>query len=263
MKEYYHSQDPRRFYVYGHYSSSGQLFYIGKGTAARYRSKSDRSQRWKDFVEENGLECKIIHDGLTDEEALSLETKLISETPDLINRVKRFKKNTISHDELISNFEYKDGELIRRSNLKKVGTSNQKYSIAEIKGITYPVHRLIYFYFNPSFDWSKQIDHIDGNSMNNKIENLREVLPWENNRNRVLRSETGYQLVHKCFTKGKFTGYQLMFNLNNKRVNLRFLLSSYGSEENCLKAVLEYKDSIRSVLLLIGYTERIYDTRTT
>lgn len=48
---------------------------------------------------------------------------------------------------------------------------------------TYYTHRLVYESFNGKIKDGNQVDHIDSNPLNNKLENLREVTPIENYRN--------------------------------------------------------------------------------
>ena len=51
----------------------------------------------------------------------------------------------------------------------------------------YRAHRLIWLLFHG--DLPKQLDHVDGNRQNNKIENLRECTPSQNQHNCKLRSD--------------------------------------------------------------------------
>lgn len=62
---------------------------------------------------------------------------------------------------------------------KKAKTSYRQISV---KGRFYREHRLIWLIEHG--EWPEQIDHIDGNGLNNKISNLRNVSNIENNRNR-------------------------------------------------------------------------------
>lgn len=69
------------FYVYFHRDSSGQIFYIGKGTGQRAWSR-DRHPAWKKYVAGRlGGEYKveIYRNGLTEAEAEGLESLLIDE----------------------------------------------------------------------------------------------------------------------------------------------------------------------------------------
>lgn len=68
-----------RFYVYEHYGkTTGELFYIGKGTGGRCDSSRDRNVHWhKRVEEEGGFYAVIVKDGLYNEDALARESHLI------------------------------------------------------------------------------------------------------------------------------------------------------------------------------------------
>jgi hypothetical protein len=67
------------FYIYAHYKTGEPdvPFYIGKGSGDRAYEKYDRRPHWKNVVAKYGYEVRILHDGLTEEEAFWIETKLI------------------------------------------------------------------------------------------------------------------------------------------------------------------------------------------
>jgi hypothetical protein len=100
----------------------------------------------------------------------------------------------ISQLELLELFEYKDGELYWKKNYfknlvgKVVGYDNKNgYKKVVIKHKHYFVHRLI-FLINHGY-MPDLIDHIDGNPLNNKIENLRKATRAENALNSKLQSK--------------------------------------------------------------------------
>jgi hypothetical protein len=74
---------------------------------------------------------------------------------------------------------------------------NTEYLSVGFKGKKYYVHRLVWLMTYG--DWPKGgIDHIDGNGLNNKIENLRDVAQSENTKNRRLNrnNKSGQCGVH-------------------------------------------------------------------
>ncbi len=84
-------ESPRRFYVYGHYDSSGVPFYIGKGSGRRAWSTHKRHHLWQRYVTKNlggDYRVKILHDDLDEDGAESLESAWIAqETSTLVNWV--------------------------------------------------------------------------------------------------------------------------------------------------------------------------------
>lgn len=68
---------------------------------------------------------------------------------------------------------------------------------------SYPVHRIIYEMHNGAIEPEMQIDHLDGNPLNNEINNLRAVPVNINQRNRKLSCVNTSGVVGVCFNKRK------------------------------------------------------------
>jgi len=125
----------------------------------------------------------------------------------------------------------KKGDWHRCDNIKPHYNKNtNRYDIqVEVNGKNYMLHRIIYFAFNPTFDFynSKiQVDHINRDSLDNKPANLREATHAQNRRNtkahinnnlglkniydrenywRVRVKKDGQTVVDRCFPKDLFT----------------------------------------------------------
>lgn len=68
------------FYVYVHKKATdGSIFYVGKGTRKRSHDFKRRSQQWKRTANKHGVIVDVIYADLTENEALRLEVKTISE----------------------------------------------------------------------------------------------------------------------------------------------------------------------------------------
>ena len=109
-------------------------------------------------------------------------------------------------------FEYKDGKLlwkVSRSNAisigQEAGTDYAKgYKRVYFDGKTYAVHRVIWQMFNGEIPDGMQVDHIDGNTKNNKIENLRLANANQNAMNRKPRNNVGIKNVSFCKSNNKY-----------------------------------------------------------
>lgn len=95
----------------------------------------------------------------------------------------------LTQDLLKELFSYRDGDLYwkkSRSGIKigcSAGTIDDRgYRVIKINGKSYKGHRLMFLYHHgylPEF-----LDHVDGDPLNNDIDNLREATKQENGRNR-------------------------------------------------------------------------------
>jgi hypothetical protein len=114
-----------------------------------------------------------------------------------------------SKKELEELFFYQEGNLFwknpplhySRLKGKKAGSISRNYYIVGVKGTDFSVHRLVWIFFNSEIKNDSQIDHIDHNSLNNKIENLRLVSNKENSQNQKFRinNKSGFNGV--CWVK--------------------------------------------------------------
>lgn len=68
----------KRFYIYVHKKlTNGDVFYVGKGTGDRAKSKSGRNRWWWNIANKHGYYHEIIIDNLTSQEADKLEIEKI------------------------------------------------------------------------------------------------------------------------------------------------------------------------------------------
>ena len=105
-------------------------------------------------------------------------------------------------------FEYRDDQLYWRSSGK--GRSNiskpagvvrpRGHREIEVKGKQYKAHRLIWLYVYEKFP-DGHIDHINGDPLDNRIENLRDVTQQENNKNACKRKDNKSGHTGVCWNK--------------------------------------------------------------
>lgn len=98
---------------------------------------------------------------------------------------------------------------------KIVGSINDGYLIVKLDNKFYRLHRLAWLYAHGRFP-ENDIDHIDGDKQNNKLENLREANNSENGRNKpkFKKNKSGHKGV--CWIE-KSQKWRASIALGNKK----------------------------------------------
>ena len=123
-------------------------------------------------------------------------------------------------------FSYVDDTLVWKkptSNKVKKGDpvgwlSSGGYMRASVNNVTWPLHRFVWVYHNGDYDMSMDIDHINGNKLDNRIENLRLATRSENNCSTPMQrnNTTGFKGVHKSSSSDTYY-YQIARKENGYR----------------------------------------------
>lgn len=129
------------------------------------------------------------------------------------------------------------------------------YRRVKIKGRMYFAHRLAWFLSYGTWP-AHEIDHIDGNPLNNKLENLRDVPKIINQRNARKRKDNRSGLAGVCEIWHP-TKYWVAQWFDGKRKNKWFSVDKYGDAQAKQMAVAYRKARIEEIG---GYTERHGDS---
>jgi hypothetical protein len=129
----------------------------------------------------------------------------------------KHKVKEIDYEEISQAVYYKDGLLFWKHNNKPAGTTtNTGYMKVQINKIAYSSHRLVWVLFNKEIPIDKQIDHINRNRSDNRIENLRLATPSSNALNKPCKiSNTGVRGVSKDRDY-----YKVSFTVNGKSIHV-------------------------------------------
>ena len=140
-------------------------------------------------------------------------------------------ESELTKDQLDQIFEYKDGVLYWKPS--KAGTiDGAGYYQTGIQGKYFKNHRLIFLMHHgylPSL-----IDHIDGNRLNNKIENLREATRSQNSFN-SMKSKLNTTGVKGVAWRNDIQKYRARIYANKKT----YKLGTFEKIEDAEKAVSE------------------------
>jgi poly-beta-hydroxyalkanoate depolymerase len=162
----------------------------------------------------------------------------------------KYRRELPTQDRLKQLFDYKDGFLLnkkQRGKSKKgepIGFVNfYGYRVSRVDMEKFYVHRLIWVFHNGSLN-DLDVDHIDGNRDNNKIDNLRLVNSQKNNQNiRQARKTNALGVLGVSMKFGKFCA-QISFNRKVKHLGL------FNTVEEAHQAYLEAKRKIHEGCLI-------------
>ena len=157
----------------------------------------------------------------------------------------RRKEASISAEDVRATFQYDPdtGDLLWKDNPKKsrngkrAGHPHCGYITVRWRNNKHRVHRLIWLYHNGS--WPTLIDHINGDRLDNRIENLRNVSHSENNQN--ISSARGGSMYVGVW-RGRRGGWVSAIRHNKKTYNL----GRFDTEEDAAKAYLDAKKRLHT-----------------
>jgi HNH endonuclease/AP2 domain len=154
-------------------------------------------------------------------------------------KISKEKQSMLSASYLRSQLSYEPNtgvfiRILSNANNTKVGdvagcvkTDGYLHIVITISGKQYSfgAHRLAWLYVYGV--WPKaQLDHIDRDKLNNRIDNLREATCSENGRNRTKQNNTSSRYIGVCWYKnGKKWGAYIKHQGN------RYYLGSYDTEK--------------------------------
>lgn len=131
------------------------------------------------------------------------------------------KYDLISQELLHEIFEYRDGNLYWKNSKgnrvrpdRRAGTINDTgYLRVDLFGKHFRVHRLIYLMFHGNLP--KILDHINGNKLDNRIENLRPATTYQNVWNSTKRRTNTSGIKNVCWDK-KTKKWKVVINVGSK-----------------------------------------------
>jgi len=147
---------------------------------------------------------------------------------------------------ILNTFKIENGELFRKLKIggnwkmvKNKKNSTNGYCLVGVLKTTIFYHRLVYILANKQdISAGYMIDHVDGDTLNNKIENLRVVTNRENLQN--CKTHRLGSLVGCCFDKHAQKWLSEIYT-NNKKIHLgRFATEQEASAQYLL--ALQYLD---------------------
>lgn len=151
-----------------------------------------------------------------------------------------FIKECLYYDKDTGVFTWKKTLSNRNKLGNEAGTICHKYRRICINGRNYLAHRLAWFYFYNTYP-ENEIDHIDGNTLNNSISNLRQATSSQNHQNKRTCHSTnktsGLLGVSWCKREKKF---RAKITKNGKQKSLGY----FNNKEEAFNAYLMAKRKI-------------------
>ena len=152
--------------------------------------------------------------------------------------------SNLTHERLHKLYEYNPdtGLLMSRTYNKSVGYNHNGYLVVDIDGKHVKIHRIVWMMVHGKWP-EPMIDHINGNKKDNRLCNLREVSPKQNQENRTFGfsksglPKSGYKGVHW----NRFTNKWVASIGHNKKV---IYLGSFTDPQ---KASFAYRQAAQKI----------------
>ena len=142
-------------------------------------------------------------------------------------------------DQLRRKLAYRsDGVLVWKRPRRKdlvgcpIGYPRNGYLVFQLRGKTFKVHRVIWALLKREDPLKFYIDHVNGNKLDNRIENLRKATAGQNQHNRVGAKGYGFNKKRKKF--------EVRLGLNHKSLFVGF----FDTKEQAREAYLRAKEKL-------------------
>lgn len=159
----------------------------------------------------------------------------------------------MNREELRERYIYNNGKLFFKNRVgniaagSEVGTlQNKGYKVTSIKKKQTLIHRLIWSYHFGEIPENKQIDHINGERTDNRIENLRLVSPFENSQNQKVH-RTGRKPYEAC---GHFVSRDNIYKITTYSENKKTLHLCHVKTKEEAKEICRFINSGEAVYFL-------------
>ena len=258
-------QEHRDKYVYLHLDKDGIIRYVGHGNKERTEKtgKKSRSAAWAAIFSDYAPTVEIVASNLSYREAIALETELIEKYSDTIVNV---NKPTLAHDldyDLLNEWFYVDSTSPSGLRWKKQRPRSKMYAGDQAGSIltketgkkywqiklcdkVYKVHRIVYILHHGKIDQDLVIDHIDGDGLNNNIDNLRLVTQFVNSLNMSVSCNKQFPVKWVKETRRCFYA---TFEIKGGIYNFRTRKDEHESRDAALQYIVELVESSRDKLL--------------
>ena len=121
---------------------------------------------------------------------------------------------------------------------------NSKYYVITINGKLYMLHRLAYFYITGVDPAEKDIDHKNGNSLDNRFNNLRLATDSQNTRNQKKRKTNTSGFKGVCWYK-QTKKWIARIQVNNKLIHLGYYTNKFYAALVYARAAKKYFGEFR------------------
>ena len=166
--------------------------------------------------------------------------------PGFKNEIKQFRPDVDEEAEIWRRIDAdydvsNQGRVRHGSRILSGSVHSDNYILTTLHGKQIPVHRLVAEAFIPNYEKKPEVNHIDGNKMNNAVDNLEWVTRAENQKHAV---DNGLQPKPAKTYQGKFTAEQreeIKRLWDSGMFSRRQLAIKYGVSHTCVNNIINDK----------------------
>lgn len=133
-----------------------------------------------------------------------------------------------------------NGEVINKitNHVLKPQPNNKGYLRVNLCGKKYFVHRLVAEKYIPNPYNKEQVNHIDGNKTNNKVNNLEWVTNQENRNHAV---KTNLHLCGEQCSRSKLKQKDIDYIRKNNNIDAKILAQQFNVSISTIKDIINYR----------------------